>query len=48
MGLGSGSGGQWGVVFLWKIREKGKGMGRMGGGEVNAQALPNYPLANYP
>ena len=31
-GLGSGSGGWWGVVSLWKMREKGKGVGRVGGG----------------
>ena len=29
--MGSGSGGWLGAVFLWKIREKGKGVGRGGG-----------------
>ena len=30
-GLGSGSGEWQGVAFLWKMREKGKGVGRVGG-----------------
>ena len=55
-GLGSGSGGWWGAVFLWKIREKGKGVGRVGGGVGTGKGAGksmrklcrNYPSANYP
>ena len=54
--MGSGSVGWWGVVFLWKIREKGEGGGEGGGWggdqrrnrQVNAQVLSKLPLANYP
>ena len=49
--MGSGSGGWWGVVFLWKMREKGKGVGRVGGGrerqrnrQVNAHAFVKTTL----
>ena len=31
-GLGSASGRWWGVVFLWKLRETGMGVGRVGRG----------------
>ena len=55
-GLGSGSGGWWGAVFLWKTRAKGKAVGRVGGrvgtgkgtGESMRKLCRNYPLANYP
>ena len=40
------------VGFLLKIREKGKGVGRVGGGVGTAsqcaRVFQNYPLANYP
>ena len=45
-----------GAVFLWKIKEKGKGVGRVGGGvgtskrnrQVNAQALSKLPFSKLP
>ena len=55
-GLGSGSGRWWGGAFLWKITEKGKGVGKVGGGVGISKGTGksmrklgrNYPLANYP
>ena len=32
-GLGSGSGGRLGLLFLLKMRERGNGVGRVGGGD---------------
>ena len=51
-GLGSGSGGWRGVVFLWKVREKEKGAGEDGGSggdrqrnrQVNAHAFVKTAL----
>ena len=45
-----------GAVFLWKRREKGKGVGRVGAGVGTGKGTRksmrklcrNYPLANYP
>ena len=55
-GFGSGSAGWWGVVFLWKIREEGKGVGRVRGWggdrqrnrQVNGQALSELPFSSLP
>ena len=55
-------GGVWGRIqvggagwaFLWKVRGKGKGVGRVGCGQARepasqcARVCPNYPLANSP
>ena len=49
-------GGGGGAVFLWKIREKGKGVGRVGGGAGTGEGTGksirklcrDCPLANYP
>ena len=51
--MGSGSGGWWGAVFLWKaMREKGKGVGRGGdrqrNRQVNTQALSKPPCSDLP
>ena len=53
-GLGSVSRGRGGVVPLWKIKEKGKGVGRVGGWggdrqrnrQVNAHAFAKPPFIN--
>ena len=51
-----GSGGWWGAVFLGKMREKGKGVGRVGrgvgtgkgSGKSTRKLCRNYSLAIYP
>ena len=56
MSLGSGSGGFWGAVFLWKVGEKERGWGGLGGGVGTGEGTGksmrklcrNYPLAIYP
>ena len=55
-GFGSGSGGWWGAVFLWKVREKGNGGGEGGGWsrdwqrnpQVNTQGLSKLPFHKLP
>ena len=50
-GFGVGFRGVGGVVFLWKMWEKGKGVGRVGTGKGTGKSMRrlcrNYPLANY-
>ena len=53
-GFGDGFRGGGGAVFLWKVRGKGKGVGRVGGGVGTSQGTgksmrklcQNYILAN--
>ena len=51
-GLGSGSGGWWGVVSWGKIREKREGVGRVGGGvgtgKGTGKSTPRARLSNLP